>query len=99
MTDKKLLEEMGADVCPAGKYCFLKEMTNYSPLIKEYMLLQLKMIDKFKYTWHLGWDDASMRFGTNGLAKQYSILYTGIENRHVDVMYNKLLEWAKENKK
>ena len=99
MTDKKLLEEMVSDVCPSGKYCFLKEMVNYSPLVKEYMLLQLKMIDKFKYTWHLGWEDATMRFASSGLAEQYSILHTGLENRHVDVMYGKLLTWATDNKK
>lgn len=101
MKDRQLLREMVEDNCPKkpGEYCFLEELVLHSPGMLEYIVLQIKMMEKLKYEWNkpykeeIPWDDAMMRYVTEGYAAQYCELYKNQELRHVKKMYTELVKF------
>ena len=93
MKNRKLLEEI-CDPCNL-EYCLLKEMMLQNSL-SDRNLLQIKMIEKFKWDWsnsekkEYSWNEAGQRF-----AKEYGELYSKFWDRseythHVLAMYHAL---------
>lgn len=87
--DAKLLEEILDDGCDA--YCFAKELLKLTPM-SDYMLLQLKMIEKFKWDWSVGVGDIGWEEATKMYTKKYGAKYRelwdrGDFNHHVNSMY------------
>ena len=93
MKDKKLLEEI-CDTCKTD-YCLLKELMLQNQL-SDRNVLQIKMIEKFKYVWSseenkcYSWNEAGTRF-----AKEYGKLYSdfwdkGEYTHHVTAMFHAL---------
>jgi len=101
MKDRQLLREMVEDNCPKkpGAYCFLEELVLHSPGMVEYIVLQVKMMEKLKYVWNrpytteMSWDDAMMRYVDEGYAAKYCDLYKDPTLRHVNEMYTELVKF------
>ena len=77
---RRLLEEIGQDYCPEGRYCIFKEfIINAHPSRR--LLVQLKSVDRMKLLWSkdegkdIGWDVALQRWVESGNAKKFAEAY------------------------
>ena len=93
--DNKLLEELLEDEECHGN-CIASMVFKYIPLGDD-MLLQLKMIEKFKYIWSkdygfdVGNEYAFKRFNDEHAANYRTFWDRGGEFKHVETMYSALL--------
>jgi len=90
---KKILDDVCGEYCPSTKYCILKEFlieSHPSPRL----LIQLKLIDKFKYeiseleTRDIGWAEAISLWIESGNAKRFGELYS--ENKKIKQLYKEI---------
>ena len=96
MKDRKLLQEIcKEDGCPKDS-CFLREMMLHNGL-KDKMVMQLKLVDKFKYDWSvesghdIGYEEAFNKWVEIGYAKKYTDNWNAGEyTHHVTAMYHAL---------
>ena len=88
--NKALLEEILEDSCQ--DYCFAKELLFLSPM-SDYMIVQLKMIEKFKYDWSaeyhddVGWQAATEAYTCLYGAKFKKIWDESEGDRHITKLY------------
>jgi hypothetical protein len=64
---RRLLDEIGEDYCPEGKYCIFKEFLLAAHPSRR-LLVQLKCVDKMKFIWSkeagvdIGWEKAMKKW-------------------------------------
>ena len=95
--DNKLLDEILMDEECGGR-CLASQVFKHIPLGDD-MLLQLKMVEKFKYIWSndehydIGFDTALQRFSQEH-AKNYRDLWNaGEKYHHVEAMFWELMNY------
>ena len=78
---RRLLDEIGQDYCPEGRYCLFKEfLINAHPSRR--LLVQLKSVDRMKLIWSkdqgkdVGWEYALQRWVEDGNAVKFAAAYT-----------------------
>jgi hypothetical protein len=78
---RRLLDEIGQDYCPEGRYCIFKEfLINAHPSRR--LLVQLKSVDRMKLIWSkdagndIGWDVALQKWVDSGNAVKFAESYT-----------------------
>jgi len=77
---RRLLDEIGADYCPEGRYCIFKEFLVASNPSRR-LLVQLKCCDKAKFAWSkdggkdIGWEETLKRWVDSGLARRFAEVY------------------------
>lgn len=77
---RRLLDEIGEDYCPEGKYCIFKEFLIAAHPSRR-LLVQLKCIDKFKFIRSkdagkdVGWEMALKMWVDEGLALKFADAY------------------------
>lgn len=77
---RRLLDEIGEDYCPEGKYCIFKEFLIAAHPSRR-LLVQLKCIDKFKFIRSkdagkdVGWETALKMWVDEGLALKFADAY------------------------
>lgn len=91
----KLVNEVCCDECKSdNKYCLLKEIIIHSHNDVRF-LAQLKCVEIFKWDESkkegkdIGWDDAHMRWVTNGYAKKFAECYS--EDLKPQEIYKKII--------
>ena len=100
MHDNKLLDEILSDEECGGR-CLASQVFQYIPLGDD-MLLQLKMVEKFKYIWSndngadIGFDTALQRFSEEHAKKYRDLWNNGEKYHHVEAMFYELMNY-KEN--
>ena len=96
--DNKLLEELLQDETCHGK-CLASMVFQYIPLGDD-MLLQLKMVEKFKYIWSndagydIGFEYAFKRFSHEHAKKYRDLWESDNKYHHVDTMFNELIGYG-----
>ena len=91
---RRLLDEIGADYCPNGAYCLLKEiLLSIHPSRR--LLYQLKSIDRCKLLWSkdlgkdVGWEYALQRWIDDGNAEKFSLAYS--DNKYEKDIFNEII--------
>jgi hypothetical protein len=78
---RRLLDEIGEDYCPEGKYCIFKEFLIAAHPSRK-LLVQLKCVDKVKFIWSkeagkdIGWEQALKQWVDDGYATTFSQIYS-----------------------
>lgn len=95
---KQLLEEIGEDYCPPGKYCIFKEfLISLHPSRR--LLVQLKCMDRYKIVKSkdagkdIGWDETMKLWISSGCAKLFAELYT--DEKSDKVLFNEIIKGEK----
>ena len=77
---RRLLDEIGADYCPEGRYCLFKEfLVNAHPSRR--LMVQLKVIDRYKWIKSkdagkdVGWEFALQNWVEEGNAAKFAEVY------------------------
>jgi hypothetical protein len=78
---RRLLDEIGEDYCPSGRYCIFKEFLLASHPSRR-LLVQLKSCDKAKFLWSkeedkdIGWDKTLEKWVKEGYAEFFGDVYS-----------------------
>jgi hypothetical protein len=91
---RRLLDEIGEDYCPEGKYCLFKEfLINAHPSRR--LMVQLKCVDRLKLLWSkdlgkdVGWEYALQRWVDDGNAVKFAEFYT--EEKHEKDIFKEII--------
>lgn len=91
---RRLLDEVGEDYCPAGKYCIYKEfLTSLHPSRR--LLIQLKCMDRYKIIKSkdagedIGWEETMKLWIDSGNAKLFAELYT--DQKSDKALFNEII--------
>jgi hypothetical protein len=77
---RRLLDEIGEDYCPEGKYCIFKEFLLAAHPSRR-LLVQLKCVDRWKFIKSkdagrdIGWEDALRTWTEDGYAEKFAEAY------------------------
>lgn len=92
---RELLEDLCCEYCEPKRYCILKEfLVSLHPSPR--VLVQLKLIDKFKWTLSekakkdVGWTEAIAQWIEGGCAKKFAECYDEEDNVSISSLYKKV---------